>query len=330
MLPDLVVDAVAAGPAGPPGAAVLARAVTRSSGPWLDDAGRRRSPLTCTGAPVELKVGADGVTAATAVAGMDLPWFAARCEAEAEARTAVAPALGTAAERFLDASRTLVEACVPDPAVVDPRRRLASHLGLAWSSDGVLSGLRTYCTLRADADAPARVASAVPGAAALIAALDAPGTAPSLAAVEVERAGTRTTRLYARLTGGDAGPALDRASAALGLCRPSVDDALGGLGIDRPWRTGALLGVRRTVDSADRPAGSSLALYPTARVLGAPARRWEAARRLARSARGSATMAATLDRLDPERWEVNLVAVHLHPAPGRATIYLAPSVMLGR
>lgn len=330
MLPDVVADAVAAGPVGRPGAAVLARAVAGSSGPWLDDAGHRRSPLTCTGAPVELKVGADGATAATAVAGMDLPWFVARCEAEAEARVAVAPALGPAADLFLAASRVLVDACLPDPAIVDPRRRLASHLGLAWSADGLLSGLRTYCTLRADPDAPARVAAAVPGATALLASLDAPGLAPSLAAVEVERTGKRTTRLYSRLAGDDPGPALDRAATALGLSHPPVDEALDGLGLDRPWLSGALVGVRRGFDAAHRPAGDGVAVYPTSRLLGAPARRWEVARRLAASARGSGTMAATLDRLDPRRWEVNLVALHLHPDPGRATIYLAPSVMLGR
>lgn len=308
---------------------LLAVTLAGTDGPLRAPTGRRVTPLTPTGAPVEVKISSGGEGGAyTAVPGLAARYFGPRLRAESAATVAVASQLAEADREAIvaDAER-LVAACVPDVADVAPRTNHATYLGVAHRRDGTLRGLRVYASLRLHPAAVAMLARTQSSFGRLAAAIEGLEVEPAMAAVHVDEPEGRVHKLYVRLPETGSTGVLGELAARIGASVTEVGRAVEDLGVaPEALGRGALVAVRTRVDGSQ----IDLAVHLTRRVLGDGPARWRAATHLAEGAHGSATMARSLAvvRDRPGAWQVSVLALATGRAGtvARSSVYMAPTV----
>lgn len=255
------------------------RRASAGHGSGRDRDGRRRSVLTPSGLPFEASVTGDARGPAPALrynaeTATAMPFFGPRLAAQLAAIDDLVRWLPPGADPAAAGAelRDFVATLFPDPGRVPARTRVATWFGVVHRPENPrhLDRLKVYGSLAADEGALARVAAARPPVRDLVRATEGHAwLAPHLAAVEVDRSGATTHKLYFR-----AGPA-DRAALsdlagrfgadASGLAG-DLDEWVGGTGAGTgPGHARPLSFVCCQADPSGRRA---LGIYLSAKLLG--------------------------------------------------------------
>jgi hypothetical protein len=241
-----------------------------------DRDGRRVSVITPSGVPFEPSVTGDGGGPAPALrynteTATSMPFFGPRLSAQLDALDDLVcwlPAEARPAAAGADL-REFVATLFPEPGRVPARTRVAIWFGIVHRPESPrhLDRLKVYGSMAADDGALDRVSTARAPMRELAAAVDGLAwLAPHLAAVEVDRSGATTHKLYFRAGRADAG---------------AVSELAGRFGADASWLTGELDRWRagETAEAAPRrvsfvccqagPDGRRhLSVYLSAKLLG--------------------------------------------------------------
>lgn len=192
----------------------------RAPVPRREDDGRRTSPLTPDGYPVEASLSitrdqptaGDGAVRWSATPGTRHRFFAERLLALRRAGEAVGALVDEPLRRAWTATARLLDAAFPEPARVPVRTGLVGAIGVAAAGDGRL-GLRLYVNVGAAPGALERAVAADPDLAPAAAA--ASPHPVQLVAVEVGADGALSRRCYAIVP------------AVAGAADPATADRLG-------------------------------------------------------------------------------------------------------
>ena len=201
--------------------AVFQRA-SAGRGDGRDRNGRRTSVLTPSGIPFEASVTGDAGGPAAALrynteTATSMPFFGPRLAAQLEAIADLAGWLPPAADPEAAGAnlREFVATLFPDPGRLPARTRVATWFGIVHRPDNPahLDRLKVYGSLAAGEGALARLAAARGPVGELAATIDGVAwLAPHLVAVEVDRTGATTHKLYFRAGPTDAASLFDLAN----------------------------------------------------------------------------------------------------------------------
>jgi hypothetical protein len=308
------------------------RRASAGQGAGRDRNGRRASVLTPSGIPFEASVTGDGRGPAPTLrynteTATSMPFFGPRLAAQLDAIADLAgwlpPEADPAAARahLCDFVATLF----PDPGLVPARTRVATWFGIVHRPENPrhLDRLKVYGSLAAAEGALARLAAARAPTRTLAAAVEGlDWLAPHLAAVEVDRSGALTHKLYFRAGHADVAQ-LSQLADRLGV------DASGLSGELDEWGAGGPRPVSFLCLQAGPDGHRDLSVYVSAKLLGrGGAGMADLARRVAERLHGTT---AGLDALAEAAtaaggtWSYSMLGIGL-PAAGRPKLnaYLVP------